>query len=85
MNSREVPSTSHDEIARLAHLNWEKDDRPHGQDQKYWFEAELQIKATRHLLVSELSPPLNQPSGAPKTKLNGKVKKSRRLRRARSV
>lgn len=85
MSSREVPAITHEEIARLAHLNWEKDGRPHGHDQKYWLEAEQQIKATRNLLIGELSPPLNQTSGTAKPKLNGKLGRTRRPQRAQSV
>lgn len=85
MTSKEAPGVSHDEIAALAHLNWEKDGHPHGHDQKYWLEAEHQIKATRHLLISELNPPLNQTAGTAKPELNGKPKKPRRSQRARSA
>lgn len=60
MTSKEKPAISHDEIARLAYLNWEKDGRPHGHDEKYWLEAEQQIKATSHLLIGELILPANQ-------------------------
>ncbi len=58
MTSKEISATTNrDEIARLAYLNWEKDGRPHGNDQKYWLEAEQQINATGDLLISELIPP----------------------------
>jgi hypothetical protein len=60
MTSKEMPAISHDQIARLAYLNWERDGRPEGHDQKYWLEAEEQIKATRDLLISELIPPLGK-------------------------
>ncbi|HTV41816.1 MAG TPA: DUF2934 domain-containing protein [Candidatus Sulfotelmatobacter sp.] len=69
---------NHDEIARLAYLNWEKEGRPHGDDQKYWLEAEQQIKATGHLLISELSPSANQSQVATESEPDKKLKKPRR-------
>lgn len=85
MTSKEAIAISHEEIARLAHLNWEKDGRPHGHDLKYWLEAEQQIKATRHLLTSELSLPVNQTPVAVESNPNGRPRKFRRLQGARSV
>ena len=76
MPLKEALAICHEEIARLAYLNWEKDNRPHGHDQKYWLEAEQQIKATRHLLANELSPPANQTLAAAKSTSNGKIKKA---------
>jgi Protein of unknown function (DUF2934) len=82
MTSKESPAVSHDEIARLAYLNWEKDGRPFGNDQKYWLEAEQQIRATGMLLVSELSRDAIQPPAAVKSNSDGKLKKPRRVQRA---
>jgi hypothetical protein len=79
MTSKETPAISHDEIALLAYLDWERDGRPHGHDQKYWLEAEQHIKATGHLLISELSPQANGLSVGAKSNPDGKLKKSRRL------
>ncbi|MGH8024783.1 MAG: DUF2934 domain-containing protein [Limisphaerales bacterium] len=82
-NSNGEPPSGRDEVARLAYLNWEKDGGPRGQDQKYWLEAERQIQATRHLLISELG--IADPaSGAPfaaTSVANGTVKKDGRLQR----
>jgi hypothetical protein len=47
-------NVSHAEIAFLAYQAWNKDGRPLGRDVQYWLEAEAQLKATRHLLTSEL-------------------------------
>jgi len=59
MNPSDMASTKatfgHDEIARLAYLNWEADGRPHGRDQHYWLEAEAQIKATWHMIATARS------------------------------
>jgi hypothetical protein len=82
MTSNESPATGYDEIARLAYLNWEKDGRPHGNDQKYWLEAEQQIKATGKLLISELKSAAIQPPVAVKSNPNGKLKKTRPLQGA---
>lgn len=84
MTSKAIPAISHDEIARLAYLNWEKEGRPHGHDQKYWLEAEQQIKATGHLLISEISPPANQSPIAAKSNPGGKLKKPRRPQQPQS-
>lgn len=75
MNSKEITAVSHDEIARLAYLNWEKEGCPHGHDQVYWLEAEKQIRATGHLLITELSPPSNQSPVGTKSRPDGKHKK----------
>lgn len=72
-----MSTIGHDEIARLAYLNWEKDGSPRGHDQKYWLEAEQQIKATGHLLICEINPPANQSSVGAKSDSNGKRKKQR--------
>jgi Protein of unknown function (DUF2934) len=65
-------------------LNWEKDGRPQGSDQKYWLEAEQQIKATGHLLVGELIPPANQTLVAAKSNSIEKLKKPRRKQHEQS-
>lgn len=72
-----------EEVARLAYLNWEKDGGPHGEDQKYWLEAERQIQATRHLLASELGIAGHTPdvSVAATSVADGAVKKGVRLQR----
>ena len=79
MTSKEIPALNHDEIARLAYLNWEKEGRPHGRDQKYWLEAEQQIRATGDLLINELSPSANQSPVGTKSHSDAKLKKPRRL------
>jgi len=84
ITSDETPAISHDEIARLAYFNWEKDGRPHGNDQKYWLEAEQQIRATSHLLISELIPPANQSPVRAKSDPIGKPKNSRRPQQRQS-
>jgi len=45
---------SHEDIAHLAYINWQKDGCPHGHDETYWLEAERQLKATKHLLSHEI-------------------------------
>lgn len=81
MTSKEISASavSHDEIARLAYLNWEKEGRPYGNDQKFWLEAEQQIRATGHLLINELRPPANQSPVATKSHSDKKLKKTRSL------
>jgi hypothetical protein len=44
---------NHNEIAHLAHQAWMRDGCPHGRDLNYWLEAESQLKATKHLLLTE--------------------------------
>ena len=78
MTPKETSATNHEEIARLAYLNWEKDGRPHGHDQKYWLEAEQQLNATGHLLISELSLPPNQSPVGANSNSTGKTKTPRR-------
>jgi hypothetical protein len=56
MNRRKVFKINQEDINRLAFMNWEKDGCPQGRDVDYWLEAESQLKATLHLLVSELAP-----------------------------
>jgi Protein of unknown function (DUF2934) len=77
MTSKEIPAISHDQIARLAYLNWEKDGRPQGHDQRYWLEAEQQIKATRHMLIGDLIAPANQSPVGAKSDPNRKLKNPR--------
>ncbi|MFH1023673.1 MAG: DUF2934 domain-containing protein [Planctomycetota bacterium] len=38
---------SHDDIARLAYLLWEKEGRPKGTDLHYWLKAERILKEKR--------------------------------------
>lgn len=59
----------HHEIAQLAHLNWERDGRPTGRDLQYWLEAEHQLKATKHLLVSESNQPPEEKTAAMKARI----------------
>jgi len=57
---------THDEIAQVAYRHWEQDGRPEGRDREYWLEAEQQLKATMHLLLTEqtavrpAAPPANR-------------------------
>jgi hypothetical protein len=44
---------NHQEIAQLAYQYWERDGRTTGRDRDYWLEAEQQLKATKHLLLTE--------------------------------
>jgi hypothetical protein len=68
----ENPSTSvnHEEIAHLAYQFWQKDGCPHGRDQHYWLEAELHLKATKHLHVEEIAaqPKAKKSAGKPRAK-----------------
>ncbi|HTY87417.1 MAG TPA: DUF2934 domain-containing protein [Candidatus Acidoferrum sp.] len=61
-------SIRHEEIARLAYLNWQKDGAIHGRDQRYWLEAEAQLKATKQLLVQEIQASSTTAKGARKTR-----------------
>lgn len=48
----EVLSLSHEEIAELAYSNWQRGGCPSGRDLDYWLEAEGQLQATWHLLMT---------------------------------
>ena len=46
MNTTRNPlKVSDDEIGMLAYQMWEEAGHPQGQDQKFWFEAEAQLRA----------------------------------------
>ena len=46
MNATHSPiKVSDAEIGMLAYQMWEEAGHPHGQDQKFWFEAETQLRA----------------------------------------
>jgi hypothetical protein len=64
-------SINHHEIAQLAYLNWQKAGCPSGRDQEHWLEAEQQLKATKHLLVAEVKPSMNDKAAASKSKNKG--------------
>lgn len=89
MNAKKTPAEntgiSTNEIAHLAFLNWHKDGCPQGRDQQYWLEAEIQIKATRHLLASE-HPSLTNGSPDPeKSKPKATRKTSSRTDRSQRI
>lgn len=63
-----VVPANHDEVARLAFLSWQQDGCPEGQDETYWFEAEQQIRATKHLLIQEIKQHVEQMQVAAKSK-----------------
>lgn len=65
----------HEEIARLAYMNWQQDGCPLGRDLAYWLEAEHQIKASRQLLVEGVNA---EPRRVPAAAQSG-PKKARRL------
>jgi hypothetical protein len=76
MKAREF---SHEDINRLAYLNWEQDGRPQGSATAYWLEAEQQLKATWRLLIKECSPKKRTPKnrrtakGKPKARFTIKI------------
>jgi hypothetical protein len=76
MNSESANAIHHHEIANLAFLNWHRDGCPTGRDQHYWLEAEHQIRATKHLLVGEILPPVPGTAPAAKSKSGKTPKKS---------
>lgn len=47
LNNHSDPNPSREEIAFYAYLAWEKDGRQTGQDQKYWLQAEAQLRDSR--------------------------------------
>lgn len=53
-----APSYPMDAVAILAHLAWQADDCPVGRFLHYLHEAELQLRSTYHLMMSELADPL---------------------------
>jgi len=52
------PSYPMDAVAILAHLSWQADDCPNGRFLQYLHEAELQLRGTYHLMMSEWADPL---------------------------
>ena len=44
--TRTLAAPTQDQIAACAHLIWEKEGRPQGQEVEYWYQAEAQLKAT---------------------------------------
>jgi hypothetical protein len=48
--------SNHEDVQRLAYLNWEKDGSPQGRAIDYWLEAEQQLKATWPFLRQEPAP-----------------------------
>jgi hypothetical protein len=56
MKAKRAREFSHEDVSRLAFLNWEKDGCPQGHAINYWLEAEQQLKATWRLLVKESAP-----------------------------
>jgi hypothetical protein len=62
-----------DEIALLAYYAWERDGKPSGRDLQYWLEAEIQVRATRHLLAREIGvvPKASKPSRRGAARNNG--------------
>ena len=71
MTTAASSAISHFEISRLACLNWQKDGCPSGRDLNYWLEAEMQIKATRQLLINEIKAQTDRKSESRKTRRNG--------------
>lgn len=47
LNNHSDQTPSREEIAFYAYLAWEKDGRQPGQDQKYWLQAEAQLRDSR--------------------------------------
>lgn len=72
---KQYPPIPHDEIARLAYLNWEKEGCPSGRDQDYWLEAEQQLRATKHMVMAEHQPAPVAATRAPGKNKPGKNKK----------
>jgi hypothetical protein len=71
MTTEASPAISHFEVSRLAWLNWQTDGCPSGRDLDYWLEAELQIKATRQLLINEERTSMGRKSESRKIRRNG--------------
>ena len=71
---KESAAIHRDEIAHLAYLNWQWDGCPSGRDQDYWYEAEHQMKATKHLLVEEDKLHINGNNAATKSRKPGRLK-----------
>ena len=62
--TKSSPETRHDEIARIAYLNWQEAGCPAGRDFELWLGAERQIAANRPESSSENGP---QAAGKSKT------------------
>ncbi len=43
-NISQMPSVSHDEVARLAHLYWKERGHRHGQHEDDWYRAEQELR-----------------------------------------
>ena len=68
MKAKRAREFSHEDVSRLAFLNWEKDGCPHGRSLDYWLEAESQLQATWHLLVREYAPKGSRKAPAEKSR-----------------
>ncbi|WP_377293766.1 DUF2934 domain-containing protein [Rhizobium sp. SG2393] len=50
----------HDLVSARAYQLWEKEGRPHGQDQRHWDQAWREVEAER--LEAETSKPVERPA-----------------------
>jgi len=57
---------THEAIAEVAYLLWEKEGRPAGRDQELWLKAENQLKAIKPVAPEAKTLPAVKPSEASK-------------------
>ncbi|HSY18677.1 MAG TPA: DUF2934 domain-containing protein [Candidatus Acidoferrales bacterium] len=53
MARKKPASVRQEEIAHLAYVYWQNEGGVHGRDHQHWREAELHLKATKHLHLEE--------------------------------
>jgi hypothetical protein len=53
---------THDEVAAIAFLIWQKEGQPAGQQVRHWLEAEAQLKADHEHELREKRPRRNWPA-----------------------
>lgn len=77
---------THDEVALLAFLAWEKDGRQPGGELTYWFRAEAELRAAKEkkaMFTPKPWPPT--PSATTKREVTGKKELSTAAKRSTTV
>ncbi|HTL72264.1 MAG TPA: DUF2934 domain-containing protein [bacterium] len=66
-----------DEIAARAYQLWEKDGRKAGQDSKYWFQAENELRMAQISASSAINPPARGTTPTPRAKTTNHTSRAR--------
>jgi hypothetical protein len=64
------------EIAKRAYELWEREGRPQGRDQHYWFTAEAALRMAPPISAINERPVLSEPKGNGETRKKAKTRKS---------